>query len=573
MPGRPDCRGASVLRWLSLIVAFVGLWPAAVVAEERSWEIRGEFVSLKPGQPETVILRLPDGQVRELPLESFSEANRAAIAAAVKAGATRVAKEPAGAATKEPAATASVLPEALEVDLRGCRTAADMADVYRLFLASEGQPAAAREAAEGQLKEAEERAGRGEVRLGEEWVTADRAAAARREADGHYRQAIEMFRLGNMRVFEEELRRASRADPGGSKAEMLTGLMQLTGPKPSVERALKAFSEAAARDPANGAAWNNVAVCEVQARRFQQAADAFEAAAAHIDDPQIVLDNVGFVIRTAEDRRTKITPKQLEEFTELYRLLNESRGSRSQPPAAGLTYLTHSGVPVSAGGGWDPTTVATPPAVQASDRTATGYAVADGFFIAPGPVVEKADQVVVMGGPGYLQLTGSLVGVTADGSTALVRGEGMRTAAFLPLAAAAPRQAVEIFVFAWTPGQGQPGRASIYPGKLLAPSGGSGGGRFVYEAPSAPRMPGLLVVDASGRLIGFTARTPRVRSANAALGLGAAIDVVWPLLRKDLPDLAAAEEGPAATAAQLKGRLEGTAVTIFGRSTGVAGGP
>lgn len=540
-------------RWGAAIL-LASVWPSVVPAEERAWEIRAELVSVKPGDPETVVLRLRNGKSVELPATIFSDASRAAISA--------LARKPAGDGSDARAEDVG-LPETLEADLRACRTAADAADTLRLVLADDELSAATRSAAEQRLEELGRRAARGEVRLGADWVAADRAAAATREAEGHYRQAVEMYRLGNQKAFEEELRRASKADPGASKADMLIGFAHLLAAKPSIEKAQRAFADAAARDPTNAAAWNNVGVCEVQARRFQQAADAFEAAAARAPDSPTVLDNVGFVIRMAanEDRRARITPRQLDAFTGIYRGLAEGRGSRQpQPqPVAGLAYLSFFGVPVQVAGGWDLGAVIAPQPWQPSQKSGHGVVVAEGHVVVPGSVIEQCDQVFVRG-VGGLEVLGSVVGWTADRGLALLRCDGLQARA-VPLAAAAPRQPGPIVLFS-----PQGDQATTLQGRLLAPADNGGGSpRFVYQASPAPRLVGLPIIDAGGRLIGLTARQPQGRAGGDARGLGVPVDLVWPLLKKHLKSLEPAGQTEP-TSLEPEEFLTGAAVTVIGRS-------
>lgn len=551
-----------MFRPLVVLVVAVCLQGGAKGADERAWEIRGEVVSVKAGPPEVVQLRLSDGRVVELPLESFSEKSRAAVA-----GATPRPAAPSSQSGGGPVAPAEGLPDTFAADLRNCRTAAEIADACRIFLAIEGQPEAARKAAKAQYDEIAERAARGEVRLEGEWVAADKAVAASRAADGHYQQAIEMLKLGNMKVAEESLRQASRADPRGVKAEMLTAFMSLVGAKPSIEAAQRAFAEAAARDPASGPAWNNLGVCEVQARRYPQAVAAFEAAAAHVSDPQVVLENVGFVIRMADDRRNKITPKQLKDFTDLYGRLIASVGPRQQQPAPALTYLTLFDAPVSAAGGWDLGFVVAAPAWQPSERVGVGYAVAEGYVLVPGAIVEQADLVMVRpAAPGSPESPGTVVGTTADRSLALVQCDGLQAPA-LPIADVAAKRSAAVRLPRPVSPQGQPAGEAIAGKVVISSSGKAEAARFVYEAAEVPRLAGLPVVDEKGRLIGLNARKPRLRIASEKLGLAMPVEAIWPMLKKHIPSLEPATAETADDAAGVEARLAASAVTVTGRST------
>jgi Flp pilus assembly protein TadD len=509
-----------------------------VRAEETSWEIRGELVSLKTGSSDVVLLRVAGGQVLEVPLASFSEAQQAEI---VKRGGPP--------ATVADAGDASA-PTALEVAAEGCRTAVEAADVYQLFLASPGLSDSLREAAEKRLAFWSERGRRGDIRHGTEWVGQERAAAARSEAEGHLRQAIQMIRIGNTDVAEDELRKASRADPASGGADFLLGIAASSGPRPSAEKARKFFREVIDREPGHGPALNNLAICDVIDRRLSPAALSFRSAADHVADPQAVVGNVSHVIRLAADRRNRIAPKHVEEFTALYRWLVDDKGLEPADGAAGLTYLSFTGAPIAAGGVLDPESVMGLRGDGGPERSGTGVVVAPSYVVVPTAVVANRSRITVAGDVAIGQEVPATAVATLGGLT-LLRCEGLAAPA-IPVAATSPALGAEIVVVYPQMEAG----ATVAPKSVRAtvvarPADGALLPRLVYKAPGDRQPVGGILTDASGRLVGLTARTPAVATIGADLNVAAPMEAVWPMLHEAKVQVEPAAEGSAVDPAEL----------------------
>jgi tetratricopeptide (TPR) repeat protein len=73
-------------------VASVGVWvlgvlpvPVSMLAAEQAWEVQGDLVEVKPGEPAVAVLAMPGGQRFEVPLSAFSPASRDTITAQVGA--------------------------------------------------------------------------------------------------------------------------------------------------------------------------------------------------------------------------------------------------------------------------------------------------------------------------------------------------------------------------------------------------------------------------------------------------------------------------------------------------------
>ncbi len=529
---RGELRSAVQLqRWAWMAGGFLVIFSGVLLAAERGWEVRGEFVAVKPGDPAVVVLKLADARLVELPLGCFTPAQQteiAALARANTAGGDKAAEAPGGAADRDQSATA--LLSDFERAAESCRSAVAATDVYRLLLATPGLPADSREAATQKLESWAERAARDEVRLGKEWVTPQRAAAARREAEGHLRQAFQMLRIGNPQVADDEFRKASRSDPASGTADFLLGLAAVLGQRPSPEKAGKYFREAVDREPDHGPALNNLALCEMQSRRFSAAVEAFRAAADHVAEPRVVVANVGRVIGLAADRRNRITPKQLEEFTALYRELVDDRGLQPADVAGGLVYLSLAGLPIGAGiSGGQQELVS--PADGGMVRSVPGYVVAEGMVVVPAAMIEGEGRLGVTGDPDGLQEIPAKVVASRHG-VSLVRCDGLDVAP-IPLAAASAPAGAPLLVM-------QPPRAEspspatrlVAATAVTSAAGQASDPRFVYSAAAGRQPPGGLISDSSGRLVGLAQSTPLTPGVAASLNVAAAVEALWPLLKE-----------------------------------------
>lgn len=528
-----------------MVGGFWGAGGGGAAADETPWEIRGELVSLKPGQPEIVLLRVSGARVLEVPLKSFSDAQQAEIIRrSAPPAAVGDSDEAAGLADIEAAAQAS-------------RTAIEAADVYRLFLATPGLSDAARQAAEKRLASWSERGLRGDIRLGKEWVEPERAKAARREAEGHVRQAIQMLRLGNGQVAEEELRKASRADLASGTADFVLGIAASSGPRPSSDRAGKFFREVVDREPDHGPALNNLALCEVQARRLSAAAGYFREAAEHLIDPQVIVGNVGNVIRLAADRRNRIAPKHVEEFTTLHRWLMEERGLEPADASSGLVYVSRTGAPLAISGVLDPEAVVGLRGDGPPERSGTGVVVAPLFVIVPTDVVANAGRITVLVDVATGQEELAAIVATRSDLT-LLRCEGL-VAPAIPLDAVSPPPGAPLLVVYPHPKERVASGPKKVPATVVArPDEEAMLPRLVYSVKGSRQSTGGLLVDASGRLVGLTVRTPALPAIGGDLNVAAPIEAVWSLLRKaDVPVTAAA-----GTTAGDTSRLAETAVKV-----------
>lgn len=500
--------------------AVCGVAASLVCAAEQSWELRGELIAIGADEPRLVELRLPDGSTAKVPLAAFSEASKTAILAVGAAG------KPVPKAVVEGSRLA-----AIEEAVGRCKTAEDALRAMKLCLAggAEGIPPADAAAAVARW---EARAKRGEVRLGKEWVQPADAVAAREAGEELLKKLATMVGLGNYKSFREYLDRASKIDPNSGRADFLLGMAAAFGVsmRADTEKASKYFTEVIAREPENGAAWNNLAVCQALSRRFDDALLHFTKAAECLENPQVVVANVGFMAGARN-----LTAKQAEAFAAVYeRLVPQQDGQRmAPPPLSGLNFLSPFDQPIA--GQLNVADLFVAPPGNTLERVGGGIVVAPAVVLVPSEVLFSGGSLVVrspaeptVDRPAQVIATSQELGIT------LLRCDGLTTE---PMALADAVSAVgsEAIV---VPTAGR-GRGATTPGKVIAldvlP------GVFVHAAAGPSSVLGAPLVDTGGRVVGLTATTPQFNQPDSARAFGTPIERVWPFLKDHVPDLEPAE--------------------------------
>jgi len=90
------------------------------------------------------------------------------------------------------------------------------------------------------------------------------------------------------------------------------------------------------------------------------------------------------------------------------------------------------------------------------------------------------------------------------------------------------------------------------------------GNAFVHSAAVSRGLGGGPIVDATGRLVGLVAATPRTDATGNACGLGIPIEAIWPLLTEQLAELAPAEaDGPPPGWEAVEARLAPATVRVI----------
>jgi len=495
-------------------------------AAEPVWELRGKVVAVGAEAPRLVELRLAEGSTVRVPLGAFSAASQAAILSSVD-GKKPMAKEEA-----EGSPLASI-----EESVAQCKTAEDALRALKLCLAGEAAAVPPADAAAA-LERWEARAQRGEVRLGKEWVSPAVATEAKEAGAELLKKLATMASLGNLKLMRNDLEKASRADPNSGRADFLLGMATAfgIGMRPDSDKATKFFAEVVEREPENGQAWNNLAVCEVNGRRFDDALTHFANAARCLENPQVVIANVGAMVGY-----NALSTKQAEAFTALYDQLAPPQPGQRQvpPPQSRLVFLSPFGQPLSSQPNFSDFFGA--PVVPFEQ-------IGGGTVVAPNTVLVSA-ALPFPGGPVMVRTRAepnidrpAQVVATSQGlGLALLRCDGLTTQP-IPLAAKVAAVGSEVMV---VPPAGRP-RGAAGPGTVVALEALPGS--FVYSTNGASDVVGAPLLDAGGSVIGFTAATPMFPQPVAPRAFGTPIERIWPFLKDHLPDLEPSDPPEAAKA-------------------------
>jgi hypothetical protein len=500
----------------------------------------------------------------EVPLTAFTAAGRAEIEALAKRG--EMSKPPAAATGK-----VEGVPKVITEELVACATAAEASDVCTLALADPTLSASARQAVKSRRAEFEARAQRGEIRFGSEWVLPEVARQAAEKAAGHISRAAEMMRVGNLKLVDEELHKASQADPASGQADFLFGLAFMMRNRPDYDEARSRFEEVLKRQPANGPAWNNLAVCEAQQRKYTEAVEAFCAAAELLANREAVISNLAILIRLSSDRRSRISPKELDAITSLYHKLVNGGGGPAGAAATSPVVLSPAGVPMAVGASFDLSSMLSPPAAMptAVSRDLVGVVVAPNIVLCAVP-----KDATPSGGFGVTSSDGrnlpaQRIAATPDGAFLLVKCQGIDVTP-LPLAPAPPKQGESATVVELVPPD--PGHAvvGVAVTALANHAAVAGRPRFVVDVGVGGEAtlagPGTLVLDVAGRLAGLGTDQPRARRTAGARRLVIPVAVVLSLLEQSEESLGSqpeSDDAPKLTAPEAAARSQGSVVRVL----------
>jgi tetratricopeptide (TPR) repeat protein len=524
----------------------------SVLAADRAWEFQGDFVSLKPGNPAVAIFLLPDKTRIEVPLAALSEAGRNAIRAAaqtpppVPSDEVVTVRGPLG---KSVTLAAPAVIKAVETDAIWCRDAADAVLVYELYLAGDNLSAAERSAAEARLTEWRKRAAEHRVRQGTEWVTADSQAEVRRVGEEMLAHALQLLKLGNVKLAEAELEKASRHDPEDGRAEFILGLAYALGG--NAPKGIEHFLDAARRDPEDPWVLGNLAACEFVAGRYGGLAARFREVLDVVPDAQPVADNLGIVIANGGSLKPKMPERVLADLNDLYKQVVQSLKLPAVEGLGGRTVslVTPYGKACLPGPATSLPAVLEPPVEWvAGGRAASGVVIAPGRILTTRQVLTDTGEVFVEdpSTPGRRLLATELASLE-DPPVTLLQCDTLIPAP-LPVAAATPAAGGEIVAVIRTGGPLAGGKPQVARGTIVSTPPQGLGGRFVHSAVVSRGAGGGPIVDATGRLVGIIAPTPRAEASGNTRGLGIPVERIWPLLKEQIADLQAAKPAEPAPA-------------------------
>jgi S1-C subfamily serine protease len=530
-------------------ILLFGLIASFAVAQVRTWSVSGEFVSLKAGNPNVAILRRPDRTTFEVPLDQLSEADRAfiksqmpapTVASTTSATGKVVATNSAG---KRITLDVPELLKSVELDALECRTAEEAVQVYKFFLADSAITNEQREAAEARINHWLELAKEKHLRLGDRWVKPEEYNDIKRKADDMVQHSIELLRLKNHKLAKEELLKASRFNPESEKADFLMGWVYALIANDEA-KAIQHFAEAVRRAPNNGYAYNNLAVCEVFEKRYMLALEHFRKSLELSPDKQPIADNLGATIESTAKIRSVVIPKKtLDELNDLYR--SALRELKLKPGTRSLTYtlVTPYGKAFDRSGGDGVSGLLDEPEDSViSMSTGSGFVIAPGYVMTNQHVIDGATEITVRDPTDReKQYKATLVEALEHPDLAILRCEELNAPAVV-IAGKLPRRGTDLMALGFPLGNSFVSELKATRGAIIAMSDPQMRGQCMIGAQVNPGNSGGPIVDQQGRVIGVVVAKTFQERFVSSYGLAIPIEMVWPFLKKHLPDVTPSTE-------------------------------
>jgi S1-C subfamily serine protease len=266
--------------------------------------------------------------------------------------------------------------------------------------------------------------------------------------------------------------------------------------------------------------------------------------------------------------RSKMPERTLRELNDLYHRATQATGVKPGEGGAGggIAYAS----PYGAGLAQVPV-AGLPALLEPPEQWVAGGRFASGVVVAPGHVLTSRRVLADLGEvwvedpatPGR-RLVATEVASLEDSEVALLRCDGL-VAAPLPLAEKLPAVAAELAAANKAGGLlfGEP--AEVRRGALVSGPRADLRGAFVHSATLSRGLGGGPIADATGRVVGLVAPTPRTDVTGNGRGLGIPIEAIWPLLKEQLADLAPAEAAASPLAWEaIEARLAPATVRVVG---------
>lgn len=534
---------ASLARAAFVAAGLVASATAPILGDERTWSLNGEFYTFKSQAKDVVVIRTASGVLVEVPLDSLCDADRA-IVARFASESQQGAEGAEDVVIKGPSGKKLTLPvpaslAAVETDAVFCRTAAEAAQVYRIFLANRSLSKKIRTTAETRLDYWTKLEAEKKVRLGDKWVEAQEFAEAQRKSEEMVQHARELLRLRQYRLSGDELRKASSINPESGKADFFLGWVYSLGVGDD-KKAVNHFAEVVVREPNNPWALNNLAICELFAEKSASSVGHFRSALDLLPEPQVVADNLSVALALAAQGKLKVPAKVLVELSDLYRTAVQEL--QLNPLQDGspltLTFVSPYGKTWNSKGVNEKLeTDETPEEDARVIGSGSGVVVAPGYVLTNKHVVEGATQVAVMEtGKKRKLLQAEVVAATDDPDLALLRCDDLN-APVVSLAAAPPRRGSDVMALGYPLGVRLGLTLKSTRGTVISdadpdlPLGG-----FLHSATVNGGNSGGPIIDQNGRLVGLVvAGTTRALAENT-YGIGIPVDQIIAFVRQHLPD-------------------------------------
>jgi S1-C subfamily serine protease len=433
--------------------------------------------------------------------------------------------------------------KALEDKAQQCREAHEALQLYKDFLAAPDTTPEENEQAQARLEFWEQAARDRLIRVGKKWMSPKEAEKLKQEADKLVAEALELINVESFSKADAKLERASKIYPDHLESLFLLGVGAYLTDDP--RGAEKRFEQCLSRAPTNVPLLNNVAVCEVLTKHFDQAVKHWEKAASLEPANSVIVQNLGRFIADASNRnkpsgasRSKIGGKSVTDIGVVdKRVLDDATALYTKLVAGGKAgrYDARTGYIIIKLFGTRPGEKTTPEESQVVGN-GSGFVVWEGYVLTNYHVVEGVDSVVLQdpGNPGGEPLPGKVAATSPPLDLAIVQCNAL-LAEPAPLNEAAPARGMEVLALGFpvmnVVGKGLKATRGIVTG---LPSNDTGN-LMVLDVQVNPGNSGGPLCDKSGRVMGVVAAKTFTERFVQGYGLAIPMQNALPFIKQHVP--------------------------------------
>jgi S1-C subfamily serine protease len=441
----------------------------------------------------------------------------------------------AGKTKTEPKAPTSIRPvtsqkiKTLEANALKCQTAEEALVLYKFFMAAPDTTTEEKEQAQTRYDYWDQAAIDQLVRVGPKWMAKEDADALQKEADGLVREAMELLNVDNFAAATAKLEKASKVHPEHLESVFLLAVNAFL--KRDFKIAETKFNQCLSRAPNNLALLNNVAICEIQMKRYAQAVKHWDRAATLDLDNSDVAQNIGQFISDVNLKRfVNVEKNALADATEIYqKMIAKDPGIRANSTRGYIVMkILRSN-----------TANETPGEESRVIGNGTGFVIAEGYVLTNRHVVDDADSLVIQDptkGDGLL-FHAKVLAISKELDIALLECRQLKAPA-VPVNTTPVGRGTEVMAFGYpmasVVGKGLKATRGIITG---LPSDATEK-MLVLDVHVNPGNSGGPLCDRSGRVVGVVAAKTMTTALVQSYGLAIPINDALPFIKQHIRDYA-----------------------------------